>query len=132
MADFLARSGATAAVAVHDALAVLVLRYLRAAGVRVPQDVALVGIGDDRVAPLVEPPLTTVCTNAAALGAEAARLLLDRLTGDQSPPRHVVLPVHLVVRASCGARTGRLAADPYGLVHAAQDAAAALQAALVD
>ena len=125
---FLERSGATAAVAGTDALAVLVIRYLIAAGLRVPDHLALVGISDTRLAAVAEVPLTTVRISAAALGANAARLLLRRLEGDVSPPIEKVVPVELVVRASCGARSGEDAAEPYDV--AARDVALALEAAL--
>ncbi|MBI3969934.1 MAG: GntR family transcriptional regulator [Chloroflexi bacterium] len=127
---FLDRTGATAAVTSTDALAILVMRYLRAAGLDVPEHLALVGISDTRFAAVVEVPLTTVRLDARAMGEEVARVLLRRLEGNASPPREVVLPVALVVRASCGARTGVQAPDPYQPAHAAQDAAVALQAAL--
>jgi GntR family transcriptional regulator of arabinose operon len=130
--SFLERSGATAAVASNDAVAVLVMRYLRAAGLRVPDHLALVGISDSRLAVMADVPLTTVRIAAAELGAGAARLLLRRLEGDASPPQETVIPVSLVVRASCGARSGAAtgAGEPYQLAHAAQDAGIALQAAL--
>jgi DNA-binding LacI/PurR family transcriptional regulator len=127
---FLEQSGATAAVAGTDALAVLVMRYLMAAGLRVPEHLALVGISDTRLAAVAEVPLTTVRISASELGATAARLLLRRREGDASPPREVVLPVELIVRASCGARTGEHAVDRYQPAHAAQDAGLALEAAL--
>lgn len=101
---FLEESGATAAVTTTDTLAVLLTRLLRAAGVRVPEHLAIAGIGDERVAALVDVPLTTVRISAPALGENATRLLLHRLEGDTSPPTRVVVPVRLVVRASCGAR----------------------------
>lgn len=109
---FLERTNATAAVTTNDTLAVLVMRYLRTAGLRVPQHLALVGISDERVAALVDVPLTTVHIPAAALGEAAARLLLRRLEGDQSPPMEVVIPVRLVVRESCGARLQGMVLQP--------------------
>ena len=105
---FLDRTEATAAVAATDALAALVVRHLRPAGLSVPDHLALVGISDDRVAALLDVPLTTVRIDARALGAETARLLLRRLEGDRSPPQHIVLPVELVVRASCGVQIARM------------------------
>lgn len=126
-------TGATAAVTTTDALAILVMRYLRATGLGVPEHLALVGISDTRLAAVVEVPLTTVRLDACAMGAEVARVLLRRLEGDAAAPRQIVLPVALVVRASCGARTGRRSMesmDPYEPAHAVQDAAVALQAAL--
>jgi LacI family transcriptional regulator len=100
---FLEGSGATAAVAGTDAIAIMVMRYLIAAGLRVPDHLALVGISDTRLAAVAEVPLTTVRIPAAELGAGAARQLLRRMEGDQSPPSETVVPVELVVRASCGA-----------------------------
>jgi hypothetical protein len=79
---------------------------------------------------MAEVPLTTVRIAAAELGAGAARLLLRRLEGDASPPQEIVVPVDLVIRASCGARVGEDAAQPYEPAHAAQDAGLALQTSL--
>lgn len=102
---FLGRTGATAAVTTTDSLAVLLLYALQPAGITVPEHLALVGISDQRIAALAPVPLTTVRIDAAALGAAAAKVLLRRLDGDHSPLHEQVLPVQLVIRASCGART---------------------------
>ena len=102
---FLERTRVTAAVTCNDALAVLVQRYLLPVGVRIPDDLAFVSISDERIAAFADVPLTTVRLDALALGDAAARLLLERLGGDTTPPREVVVPVSLVVRASCGALT---------------------------
>ncbi len=80
--------------------AVLALREL---GLSVPGDVALVGFDDLDWTVLVDPPLTVVSQPVAELGATAGRLLLARIGGDESPPRRVRLPAHLIVRGSCGA-----------------------------
>ena len=110
--EFLDRSGATAAVTCNDALAALLMRYLRSGGLRVPEHLALVGISDARLASVIEVPLTTVRLDAHGMGAAAAGVLLRRLEGDGSPPGRVILPVQLVVRASCGARTSHDAPTP--------------------
>lgn len=125
--DFLHRSGATAGVTSNDMLAMLVMRYLQFGGLRVPEDFALVGISDSRLASLIDVPLTTVRLDAPGLGSQAARLLLQRLDGDQSPPQHAVLPVMLVVRDSCGAR-GSGAMNPP--TYLAEDTIATLQMAM--
>ena len=75
------------------------LDALRAAGRRVPDDVALVGFDDSELAADSDPPLTTVRQPIEALGAEMGRLLLDQLDGDASP-RGVTLETELVVRRS--------------------------------
>ncbi|MDZ7706721.1 MAG: LacI family DNA-binding transcriptional regulator [Trueperaceae bacterium] len=84
----------------NDAVALGVLRTLQRSGRRVPTQVAVVGVDDIAFAELAEPPLTTVRQPVDALGAEAVRLLTDRLAGVGGPARRVTLPVRLVVRAS--------------------------------
>ncbi len=59
-----------------DAMAAGAMRALREAGLRVPQDVAVVGFDDAEFAAMLEPPLTTVRQPASAMGVAAARLLL--------------------------------------------------------
>ncbi|GAA4623653.1 LacI family DNA-binding transcriptional regulator [Cellulomonas oligotrophica] len=95
-ADLALAAGATAVVAHNDLVALGVLDRLRARGVRVPEDVSVVGFDDGPVATLVTPPLTTVAAPLALLGRTAVDLLLD--PPDVTP--HVVLPVELVVRGS--------------------------------
>lgn len=86
----------------EDLMALGALRALRSRGLRVPQDVAVVGYSDIHLASLSEPPLTTVHVPRRRLGRAAARLLEDLLTGRVEPPLHVTVPPKLVVRASCG------------------------------
>lgn len=62
--------------------------------------VALVGFDDVQLAELLDPPISVVAQDPPALGRTAARLLLARLDGDDGPPRHVVVPTHLVPRGS--------------------------------
>jgi DNA-binding LacI/PurR family transcriptional regulator len=85
-------------------LASAIVQRLRERGLRVPDDVAVVGFGDSNgVAPeLLAVPLTTVQWSASDLGQMAARVLLERLTSPDAPPRHAVLPCHVVLRASSG------------------------------
>jgi LacI family transcriptional regulator len=95
----------TAILAANDAMAVGALSAVREAGLRVPEDVAVVGFDDVPIARYVQPPLTTVRVNIGELGARAAGTLLQALAdGDAHRPRHVVLPTTLVVRDSCGCR----------------------------
>lgn len=82
-----------------DLMAVGALRALRAAGRRVPQDVALVGF-DDSIAPTVDPPLTSVRQPIEEMGREMVRLLVDRLSQPTTVPRRVILETRLVVRGS--------------------------------
>jgi LacI family transcriptional regulator len=91
--------------AFSDAMALGVLRAVRDAGLRVPEDIALVGFDDLPIARSSDPPLTTVCQHVERAGAMAVELLAEQLDADPPPaPRKVVLPTELVVRASTGER----------------------------
>lgn len=90
--------GGTAVVTMSDSDAAHALRALRAKGLNVPEDVSLVGMNDD-LAPLMEPTLTSVDLNAPALGAAAARAILDALSGREVPSLTLVEHV-LNVRSS--------------------------------
>jgi LacI family transcriptional regulator len=85
-----------------DIMAIGAMRALREAGLRVPEDVAVVGFDDVPQAARVEPPLTTVRQPIHRLGATTVDSLLDLISYPDSTPRRIVLPTELVVRASCG------------------------------
>jgi LacI family transcriptional regulator len=96
----------TAIFVASDSMAIGALKAVRQAGLRVPQDVALVGFDDVPVATAVEPALTTVRQPIERLGSMAAELLLDLIENgseEQASIHRIVLPAELVVRASCGA-----------------------------
>ncbi|MFJ5780082.1 LacI family DNA-binding transcriptional regulator [Streptomyces sp. NPDC093094] len=81
------------------------LRVLRERGLRVPEDVAVVGFDDMLpIAEQTDPPLTTVRQDIEGMGRLMARLLLSRLAGEPAPagddPSGVILPTTLVRRAS--------------------------------
>lgn len=92
----------TAVFAADDAMAAGALRAIREAGLRVPQDIALVGFDDEPIATLTEPQLTTVRQPVHELGVEAAHLLISLLQGHEVGPVQKRLPVALVIRQSCG------------------------------
>jgi LacI family transcriptional regulator len=89
-----------------------VLRALLDRGVKVPDEVALVGFDDFELADILHPTLTVVRQPASELGRVAANLLFERIRRNEFPEEgnHVVLPVELVVRRSCGCK-GRQRAD---------------------
>jgi LacI family transcriptional regulator len=94
-----------AIVAANDEIAVGAMRAALELGLRVPEDVAISGWDDIPLAALVSPSLTTIAQPLRQLGATAAVLLAERIDGDRSAPREVLLPTHLVIRRSCGCRT---------------------------
>ena len=92
---------------VSDSMAIGALKAIRAAGLRVPEDIALVGFDDLALASAIEPPLTTVRQPVERLGYLAASTMIDLLESnpaerDRIGAQHIVLPTELVVRASCG------------------------------
>jgi LacI family transcriptional regulator len=94
----------TAIFAANDSMAVGALSAVREAGLRVPEDVAVVGFDDIPIAEFVSPALTTVRVSIAALGATAAERLFASIHA-QNKIEHSqeTLPTELVVRRSCGA-----------------------------
>lgn len=92
----------TAVFAASDEMAVGALLAARATGLRVPDDLAVVGFDDIEVASLVDPALTTVAQDKPGFGTAAAEALLKMIETDEAP-EPVLLPTRLVVRDSCGA-----------------------------
>ena len=88
----------------NDAMAIGTIGALHEAGLRVPDDVAVVGFDDIPIARFLTPPLTTVRVPIADLGARATERLIDALKGGVPLAAHCeVLPTSLVLRATCGA-----------------------------
>ena len=91
-----------AVVCANDQMAIGVLRAFAAGGVRVPEDVAVVGFDDIALGSLYDPALTTVHQPMRLLGERACALLLDRIADPDRSPAAELLPTELVLRASCG------------------------------
>jgi DNA-binding LacI/PurR family transcriptional regulator len=92
----------TAVFVYNDRMAIGALRALRSLGLRVPQDVAVVGFDGIALGEFVDPELTTVEHPHLESGRLAARMLLDMLEGRAPPGNMQTLPMRLVVRRSCG------------------------------
>jgi LacI family transcriptional regulator len=92
----------TAIFAIADNLALGAMAAIKDAGLRIPRDLALASFNDIPAAALVDPPLTSVAAPVRAMGARAMRMLQDQIAGRVPAQARVVLPVSLVVRASCG------------------------------
>ncbi|MDX3180318.1 MULTISPECIES: LacI family DNA-binding transcriptional regulator [Streptomyces] len=97
-----ARPDVDAVFVSNDLMASGALRVLRERGVRVPEDVAVVGFDDmASVAEATEPPLTTVRQDVEGMGRLMVRLLMERLnSGTGAWPDSVITPTELVRRAS--------------------------------
>ena len=97
------RDGLDGLFLASDIMAAGALRELRAAGLRVPEDVAVIGFDDAEFAGLLTPPLTTVRQPAKAMGAAAAKLLLHSYTLEPRgmlSNQPVLFAPELVVRGS--------------------------------
>lgn len=89
----------------NDQMAIGAYDVLERRGVRVPDDVAVVGFDGIPLGRVVRPALTTVTQPMRGLGEAAVDLLVDRLADPQREPRSVLLPVTQTRRASCGCAT---------------------------
>ena len=96
----------TAVFAAADMMAIGAMRAVQAAGLRVPEDVAVVGFDDIQIAPLIDRPLTTIRQDKLGLGLAAARGLVEQIENPEITPPVLTLPVELVVRASSGGHAG--------------------------
>jgi DNA-binding LacI/PurR family transcriptional regulator len=91
----------TAILAASDTLAIGALRAARRAGLRVPEDVALVSFDEPLFADLLDPPLTALTRHDREIGELAAALLLRVLAGE-GPETEIRVPLELKTRRSCG------------------------------
>jgi LacI family transcriptional regulator, galactose operon repressor len=91
----------TAVFASSDTMAIAAMHAIRQHGLRVPDDIALIGYDDLPLAAYATPPLTSVHQPIGEMGAHAVRLLVEQIKG-QGPATSVRLPARLVVRESSG------------------------------
>lgn len=92
-----------AVFAANDPSAIGAMKAIWKAGLRVPDDIAIVGAGEITLGDLLRVPLTTVSWSRDDQGRQAAELLLDRIGPTPSDRfRSVVIPPQLIVRGSSG------------------------------
>src|SRR3954469_23642341 len=92
-----------AVFAANDPAAIGAMKAIWSAGLRVPEDIALVGAGDIALGDLLRVPLSTISWSREDLGKRAGELILDRINATPADTfRRVVIPPQLVVRRSSG------------------------------
>jgi DNA-binding LacI/PurR family transcriptional regulator len=92
----------TGIVAVNDAVAIGAMESLLGHGVRIPEDVSIIGYDDINIAGLLRVPLTTIHQPKFKMGEIAARQLVDRIErGEQGVSRQFLVEPTLVIRKSC-------------------------------
>ena len=91
----------TAVFAGNDELAVGAIQAIKRVGLRVGKDISIIGVDDQRIASLYEPPITTIRVPTEELGYRAMQMLVDVLRGKASET-DLLLPTSLVIRATTG------------------------------
>ncbi|QMV18617.1 GntR family transcriptional regulator [Granulicella sp. 5B5] len=89
-------------VCANDITAARLMKTLVSLGVKVPEDIRMVGIDDVSYAKFLPTPLTTLRQNCAEIGIVAMDMMLERLRQPEMPVREVLVRCELVVRESCG------------------------------
>ncbi len=99
-----------------DVMAIGAIRAIQESGLRVPEDVAVVGFDDSEHATLMEPSLTSVRQDCIGLGTAAVEAMLRMLDEPESPPPSIILPVELITRESSSSQPAQ---EPDGRTPAA-------------
>ncbi len=86
--------------AVNDLTAAQTLMIVKRHGLRIPEDVAIVGFTNSQIATITEPGLTSVDQKGFEIGQTAARLLIDRIENRRLPVQNKIITSELVVRGS--------------------------------
>ncbi len=92
--------GLTALVTTADIMAAGVMTGLRDAGIRVPDDISIVGFDDLNISQMLTPPLTTIHQNMMEKGQLAVDFMIQKLEGKTLSQTEIALPIHLVERQS--------------------------------
>lgn len=89
-------------ICANDLTAARLMQVLAGMGIRIPEEIRIVGMDDVRYASLLPVPLTTIHQDCDGIGAAAMATMLERIEHPHLPVRDVLVPVRLVVRRSCG------------------------------
>ncbi len=98
----------TAIVTPHENCVISVLQAVRARGLRIPEDLSLIGLLTESMGELATPPMTTIGFPSDELGREAARILLGRLDRSLAGPQQLLIRPELNVRGSTGPARDRV------------------------
>ena len=92
----------TAVFAFSDEIAIGLMQVIKSKGLRIPEDVALIGYDNIEYGAHLSPPLTTISQKPYIIGSESCQMLVDMLEEKPLEKNHFLVPVNLVVRESCG------------------------------
>lgn len=91
----------TAIFAANDLSAMGAIEAIREAGLRIPEDISIVGFDDTPQAAMIEPKLTTVRQPLEHMGRVAVKMLLEQIEDNGTPLQRVTLATELIIRDSC-------------------------------
>jgi len=92
----------TAIFAANDSMAMGAIKAVKAHGLRVPEDVAVVGFDNIQFSEIFEPALTTMAQPLLEMGKRSMELLLKQIKGEPLTKKQLVLDTKLIIRDSCG------------------------------
>ena len=96
----------SALFAQNDRMALGILHAAKDLGLRVPEQLAVIGIDDMPLSSHFDPPLTTMRQDMSQIGMEATRILIQAINGNAEPSRQIKLPAELIIRKSTVAKGG--------------------------
>lgn len=92
----------TAVFSANNLMTIGALEAIRESGLRIPEDISIIGFDDFEMASLITPPLTVIARDAEAQGREAMEILISTISSKkQVSTQHRTIPVQLVERGSC-------------------------------
>ncbi len=90
----------TAIFAASDSMAMIAVNAVYEKGLKVPDDIAVIGLSNIDMSKYSNPPLSTIDVPKTEIGEIAAEILISRIKGDTSLPKKIILPTSLIVRNS--------------------------------
>lgn len=100
----------TAIICANDSMALGAMNRLHGAGLKVPEDISIIGFDDIDIAKQIIPPLTTVSAPIREIANRSFNMLESLIVGKTLENRHVALPAGLAIRGTCARLEGKIAA----------------------
>jgi DNA-binding LacI/PurR family transcriptional regulator len=94
--------------AINDASAIIAMKFLKKKGIRIPEDIAVIGFNNDPFCEMVEPSLTTIMLPCYDIGQMAVEMLIKRIEDHSIANETITLKSKLIIRNSSRARSIKL------------------------
>jgi len=98
--EILAKSNPRGIFATNDEMAIGVIRKLKESGIRIPEDIAVVGYDNVPLSAIISPTLTTINQPVSTMCIQGANMLQDLMSGKENPRRSIMLEPNIIVRES--------------------------------